>query len=288
MIDQLIVISVVSVLLLVVAGAIRVRKQRPTATDPKPGSSDGLDTVAGWPPQATRVLTVAERNAYDLLSRALPGYMVFAQLPLSRFIKVPTRYSYAQWLRRVGNHCVDLVVADPLSRVIAVIEVRGLNAPDKSLRRHERVTRVLDTVGIPLHEWIEGELPSLAQVQALFNVNEAEAARVAHAHVHAQPVLALPPVDPATVTFYIANEALPEEEQQAAATTSATNQSVSTDESASMLAMMEGVPSRDTPPTTWYDEFDTPLPSVTLAKEPEEEDAAAEQRNALQLQYKPH
>ncbi len=286
MIDQLIVVSVVSVLLLVVAGIIRVRKQRPVALDQNAGSPDGLDTVAGWPPQATRVLTVSERAAYDLLNRALPGYMVFAQLPLSRFIKVPTRYSYAQWLRRVGNHCVDLVVADPLSRVIAVIEIRGLHAPDKSLRRHERVTRVLETVGIPLHEWVEGELPSIAAVQALFNVAEADNARTAHAQAHLNPViLALPPVDPATVTFYIANEALPEQQSEAVAPST-----VETQKSASVAApaMMDGVPSRDAPPTTWYSEFDTHLPDVTAMTEEEADTAATDKRNSLLLQYKPH
>jgi hypothetical protein len=293
MIDQLIVVSVVSVLLLVVAAALRVRKQRVSPVDQRANSpSDNIDTVVGWPPQATRVLSVPERNAYDLLSRALPGYMVFAQLPLSRFIKVPTRHSYAQWLRRVGNHCVDLVVADPLSRVIAVIEIRS-NHADKSLRRHERVQRVLETVSIPLHEWFEGELPTLAQVRELFNVGETEAPRQAahpHHHVHPNP-LALPPVDPATVTFYIANEALPEYQTHSAAAELAQQHEA---EAASLMAakaMLEGVPSRDAPPTTWYDEFDNHLPPSLVTDEDGTTPATAqedEKLSPLLLQYNPH
>jgi hypothetical protein len=309
MIDQLIVVSVVSVLLLVVAAALRVRsKQRIAPPEQRITSpSDNVDTVAGWPPQATRVLSVAERSAHDLLCRALPGYLVFGQLPLSRFIKVPTRYSYAQWLRRVGNHCVDLVVADPLSRVIAVIEIRPPQGQEKSLRRHERVARVLETVNIQLHEWVEGELPTLAQVRDLFNVTVSEAAEAprqtmtqtaAHQPHHAQPApQALPPVDPATVTFYIANEALPEYQSVASmgSDAEADAQEHATEvESASMVAaaMMEGVPSRDEPPTTWYDEFDNHPPSSMATLTAEEETAAGTVEKdkdlpPLMLQYHP-
>lgn len=211
MIDQLLVVSVVSVLLLVVAGAFHLRKQTTPGTERKtPTSTDGVDTVVGWPPQATRILSTPERNAHDLLIRALPGYMIFAQLPLSRFIKVPTRYSYAQWLRRVGSHCVDFVVADPLSRVIAVIEIRVAPAPGKALRRQERVARVLEAASIPMYEWVEGDLPTLAKIRDLFKVPETETLKASTPGVVAAGMLAAAPVDPATVNFYIANEALPE------------------------------------------------------------------------------
>lgn len=211
MLDQLIVVSVVSLLLLVVAGVFRLRKQTTPGTERKsPTPTEGVDTVLGWPPQAARILSTPERNAHDLLIRALPGYMIFAQLPLSRFIKVPTRYSYAQWLRRVGSHCVDFVIADPLSRVIAVIEIRAAYTPEKLLRRHERVARVLETASIPMYEWIEGDLPNLAKIRDLFKLSEAEALKPASQGVSPAAIVPAPLVDPATVNFYIANEALPE------------------------------------------------------------------------------
>ena len=46
---------------------------------------------------------MAERRAYDLLRKALPGYLVLAQVPLARFMRVPTRHSYAEWMQRVGS-----------------------------------------------------------------------------------------------------------------------------------------------------------------------------------------
>ena len=63
---------------------------------------DRIDTLTGWPPQATRVMTTPERIAFGTLVRALPEYMILAQVPLSRFLSVPKRNSYSDWLRRLG------------------------------------------------------------------------------------------------------------------------------------------------------------------------------------------
>ena len=77
-------------------------------------------------PQATRVLTAAERQAFEILRTALPAHIVLAQVPLARFIKVPTRNSYAEWLRRAGHLSADLVVCDRHSQVVAVVRELGL------------------------------------------------------------------------------------------------------------------------------------------------------------------
>jgi len=42
---------------------------------------DSVDTVVGWPPEAARVLSVDERQAYDVLRRAFPRHLVLAQVP---------------------------------------------------------------------------------------------------------------------------------------------------------------------------------------------------------------
>ena len=44
----------------------------------------------------------AERLAYSTLKLALPGYMILSQVPIARFIDVPKRNSYGEWMRRVG------------------------------------------------------------------------------------------------------------------------------------------------------------------------------------------
>ncbi len=129
------------------------------------GVRETLDTVQDWPPEPARVMTVQDRQAYELLRRALPGYMVLAQVPLSRFIRVPTRHSYTEWLQRVGSLSADLLVCDTGSRVLAVIDVRAGDESERSRRRHERLARVLRAASIRVHNWREGQLPTPAEVR---------------------------------------------------------------------------------------------------------------------------
>lgn len=131
-------------------------------------AADRLDTLLGWPPEATRVLRTSERVAYTTLRLALPKYMILAQVPISRFINVPKRNSYAEWMRRLGNQCVDLLVCDVTSQVVAVVELRPPEAQmsERVRRRLERVARVLKSVNIPLHVWNEDALPSVDAARA--------------------------------------------------------------------------------------------------------------------------
>jgi Protein of unknown function (DUF2726) len=126
---------------------------------------DALDTVMGWPPEASRILTINERQAYDLLKRSMPGFLVLAQVPLSRFIRVPSRHSYADWLARVGSLSADLLLCDAGSKVLAVIDIRAQQESDRARRRHERMARVLRSAGVHVFDWREGELPSSTEVR---------------------------------------------------------------------------------------------------------------------------
>jgi hypothetical protein len=148
-----------TVLLLLTLLFMRLRQRASQRRDAARGA---LDTVAAWPPEAARVLSVHERQAYDLLRRAMPGYLVLAQVPLSRFIRVPSRHSYAEWLQRVGSLSADLLLCDAGSRVLAVVDIRAVQESDRSRRRHERMARVLKAAGIQVLDWREGELPTLS------------------------------------------------------------------------------------------------------------------------------
>lgn len=151
---------------------------------------DAIDTVAGWPPEAARVLTINERQAYDLLRRAMPGFLVLAQVPLSRFIRVPARHSYADWLSRVGSLSADLMLCDSGSRVLAVIDVRAQQESERGRRRHERMTRVLRAAGIHVFTWREGELPSTVEVRsALIKLVSPEQARVLPSNSKPMPLI---------------------------------------------------------------------------------------------------
>lgn len=128
---------------------------------------DNLDTVGDWPPTSVRVMTVAERQSYELLKKALPGIMVLAQVPLSRFIRVPTRHSYGEWMQRVGSLSADLLLCDSGSKVLAVVDVRSAAETDRARRRHDRLARVLKAAGVKVYTWREDEVPTMSQVRAL-------------------------------------------------------------------------------------------------------------------------
>ena len=195
-----------------------------------PADFDRLDTLAAWPPQATRILTTHERLAYSTLLRAFPDYMVLAQVPLSRFLKVPTRHSHAEWLRRVGNLCADLLVCDMASQVIAVIIVQppgGLTS-ERAAARRERMTRVLKSVGVRLLIWIENALPS------------PDAAR--------ESILPTPAASPAASPVVPAPSSPPAASPETARGSAAEEAGVE-------------------PPPTWYDDLDSrPTPLKTLPR----------------------
>lgn len=145
----------------------------------KSASNEARDTVADWPPTATRVLSSAERQAYDILRRALPGRMIFARIPLARFLRVPTRYSYGEWLGRAGYLCVDLLVCGGASEVIAAVEIRPSQESERSRQRHRRKARVLKAAGIRVLVWAEGDLPTVQAVREALLPSEVAAERAA-------------------------------------------------------------------------------------------------------------
>ena len=182
-----------TVLLLLAFLAVRFR-QRHNAQ--RGLAREALDTVASWPPEAARVLTIAERQAYDLLRRALPGYLVLAQVPLSRFIRVPSRHSYVDWLQRVGALSADLLLCDAGSRVLAVIDIRSPQESERSRRRHERMTRVLRKAGIHVLTWREDALPTASEVRHAMTAVVGGAAEVAKvAAGSSRPMLLIPVAD---------------------------------------------------------------------------------------------
>jgi Protein of unknown function (DUF2726) len=166
--SPLVLAAILGVVLL--SGAWLLVRRRQQMRSPNHGRSrqaqtDEYDTVASWEPTATRVLTTPEREAYQILRKALPEHMLLAQVPLARFLKVPTRNSYSEWMRRVGALCADLVVCDANAQVVAVIEIRQpLTAKDRdrNTKRHARMDKVLAAANIPVHVWLDGALPGPA------------------------------------------------------------------------------------------------------------------------------
>ena len=159
--DPLYLVSLGSLLAAIALIWWLARRQGPVVRPEQP--AERLDTLAGWPPEPTRILRSSERLAFSTLKLALPGYMILAQVPIARFLAVPKRNSYAEWMRRLGSQCVDFVICDVTSQVVAVVEVRPpAEQLDERVRaRFERMARVLKAANITVHVWNELKLPTI-------------------------------------------------------------------------------------------------------------------------------
>jgi hypothetical protein len=159
------VVAAIAIAVLVVAWRlIAAWRNKSAASDL--GAMDDMDTVLGWKPERTRVMTHHEREAYQTLVRALPDHMVLAQVPLARFLKVPQRRSYGEWMSRVGQLRGDLLVCDKASEVIAVVEVHSARGSARSRQRYVRMSRVLKDAGIRVFVWTEDAIPSTDAARA--------------------------------------------------------------------------------------------------------------------------
>jgi len=226
------------VAVLVIAALLWWRSHSGARVDANGRSLDELDTITSWEPTPTRVLTSQERLAYAVLSRALPEYIVLAQVPLARFLRVPTRNSYNEWMSRVGQICADLVVCDHASEVLAVVDVRQPphSASERNRKRHDRMSRVLKAAGVPLHVWTENALPT------------AEAAR-----------LAIVPAKPGSAT----ETAKPGPPPRMAGRTLPTLD----DETAGVIPD-EIIELGEPPPSTWFDNLEPPPAPASQPRRP--------------------
>ena len=121
---------------------------------------DNIDTVIGWPPEVTRLLSGGERAAHETLTKALPECLVFAQVPLARFIRVPRRNSYGDWLTRVGHLSADFLICDRASLVIGAVSLEAAQESARAAQRRARMARVLKAAGIKVFVWREQSIPS--------------------------------------------------------------------------------------------------------------------------------
>ena len=226
-----IALGLLAVLLLAVWWWLR---RRDTQADlPVSAPSERIDTITGWPPQATRILTTRERVAFGTLVRALPEYMVLAQVPMSRFLNVPKRNSYADWLRRIGYQCVDFAICDMAAQVIAVVElqVEGGQPSERARKRLTRMSRSLQAANIPMLIWRADALPS------------ASAAREA----------ILPKSSAAASPF-----STPMDEPAAPVTRSAASTAINPfDETGRDSTQDEMIELLEPPPSTWFDDLDS-------------------------------
>ncbi|MDP1692829.1 MAG: DUF2726 domain-containing protein [Burkholderiaceae bacterium] len=157
------ILALLALLGAAVAGYVLYKKHSSPATtadNPATREREDLDTVAAWPPEVTRLLSGGERAAHESLVKALPECIIFSQVPLARFIRVPRRHSYAEWLTRVGHLSVDFLICDRASLVIGAVSLHAMQESERAARRRARMSRVLKAAGIKVFVWREQSIPT--------------------------------------------------------------------------------------------------------------------------------
>lgn len=138
-----------------------------SAAGAKKRDRNDLDVVGAWPPSVTRALTGAEREAREALIRALPECLILAQVPLARFIKVPRRNSYTEWLRRAGYMSADLLVCDRTTLVLAVVSIQTERESSRAVERRAVMSQVLKAAGVKVLVWREAAIPTPEDARAM-------------------------------------------------------------------------------------------------------------------------
>jgi len=155
------ILATIIVLATAVGAYLVLRRRQPdTGDEEAKREREDLDTVAAWPPEVTRVLGGGERAAHDVLIKALPECVIFAQVPLARFIRVPRRHSYGDWLTRVGHLCVEFLICDRASLVIGAVTLQAAQESVRAAQRRARMVRVLKAAGIKVFVWREQTIPT--------------------------------------------------------------------------------------------------------------------------------
>lgn len=119
-----------------------------------------------WPFYAKRPLSQPEQVLYHRLLRALPQYIVLAQVQVSRVLGVKKGFNFHQWNNRINRLSYDFVICSKDAVVLVVIELDD--------RSHEHPTRIetdlkkdraTAAAGVRLVRWHVNALPDEATIR---------------------------------------------------------------------------------------------------------------------------
>jgi hypothetical protein len=121
-----------------------------------------------WPLEAcSTVLSRPEQGLYRRLLQALPNKLVFAQVQLSRFLKVKRGVPRQTWFNRISQLSANFLVLNSDTSVVVAIELDA--ASHERPRRRDadaRKTHALQSAGIRLVRWHVRALPDEAAIRA--------------------------------------------------------------------------------------------------------------------------
>jgi very-short-patch-repair endonuclease len=131
-------------------------------------------------------MTQPEQVLYHRLTRALPDYLVLAQVQVSRVLGVKKDFNFHEWNNRINRLSYDFIVCASDSTVIAAIELDDkTHETDARIQTDAKKNKATEDAGIRLIRWTVRELPSEAVIRA-------ELLPVPPMNAHVEPPSVLP------------------------------------------------------------------------------------------------
>jgi very-short-patch-repair endonuclease len=173
---SLVPLAVPTLVLAAVLTILLVRARRRGLDDSKASKKRGEPSE--WPYALRPVLTEREQVLFHRLRKALPEYIVLAQVQLSQVITVKSRVESRQaWLNKIAQKSVDFVVCSHDLSVVAVIELDdGSHDTQAQAKRDRDKDKALKHAGVRIVR--TREIPSVESIRKTFGqrVDASEAA----------------------------------------------------------------------------------------------------------------
>jgi len=138
-------------------------------TDSKP-KKESVDDMKVWPYVVRELMTAPERELYRRLQQALPDYLIFSQVQLSRIIDVAPDAQKQAWLNRINRMSVDFVIcATDGAKILAAIELDDSSHDQaERIKADSKKDKALRSAGVPIIRWPVKGMPQPQQLRADF------------------------------------------------------------------------------------------------------------------------
>jgi Protein of unknown function (DUF2726) len=122
----------------------------------------------GWPFTVRKPLSPVEQIFFYRLVQTLPGLIVLAQVPLSRFLRVRKGQTWSEWHDRISQKRIDYLICERDFAIVAAIELDdGSHDGAVRIKGDAVKTRALAAARIPFIRWRATALPDAETIRSI-------------------------------------------------------------------------------------------------------------------------
>lgn len=164
--DLLIVVIAAAAVLFICSGWLRQRPP-PDALSAVPKTPVRGDDLAVWPFAPMPFMTASEVRFFSRLQDALPEYLIFAQVQLSRLIECTDSEDQKFWFNRINRMSADYVIVQTdAQQVLLVIELDDWTHDSAERRRADaKKDKALKSAGLPVLRVDGRKMPDAKQLR---------------------------------------------------------------------------------------------------------------------------